>query len=496
MLTINEARKGAAVESVNGIISAAETQYMSSMLTGNTVSRYDFPENKLSYKGTRPESGTLVIDKLGNVSVTAKVNGYCVRKRYTENSPTIIDDEECKIEESEIASADIYKEEILNGADPVVSGNLIPVTISDDGTVTKADTKQSWYNYGNKVWANAVILKDENITYEVNATIPEENIESYFVWIPRYKYQLFYEDNYATTIEAKPTESNAQTINIVFENKNTEVSAGTASGEWLTHPAFTAFDTNGIWVGKFETGYNDANSEIMVKPNVHSWRNVSVSDIFGVAYNYNRTLDSHMMKNTEWGAVAYLSHSHYGINTEVNANNNADKLTGYSAVDGTTYETQSTVTLPYNTETGYKASTTGNISGVYDMNGGAVEYMASYIENTFGGSGFTTDSISVYDSKYFDVYNKKSEWLKYEYRILGDATGEMGPFYKYVDDEGKTRRVNSWYGDLPNFLAVNKPWVLRGGDYTTGPMAGGQFYFNHNEGAAGFNYGSRLVLGI
>ena len=31
---------------------------------------------------------------------------------------------------------------------------------------------------------------------------------------------------------------------------------------------------------------------------------------------YQRELDSHMMKNTEWGAVAYLSHSIYGINVK------------------------------------------------------------------------------------------------------------------------------------------------------------------------------------
>ena len=76
--------------------------------------------------------------------------------------------------------------------------------------------------------------------------------------------------------------------------------------------------------------------------------------MFIASYNYNRNLDSHMMKNTEWGVVAYLSHSKYGINSEININNNSNYITGYSAVDGTnqtvyprTYGTDSSVTLPY-----------------------------------------------------------------------------------------------------------------------------------------------------
>ena len=55
-------------------------------------------------------------------------------------------------------SATEYTEDILNGADPVLADNLIPVTIANDGTVKKADIATEWYNYGNKVWANAVIL--------------------------------------------------------------------------------------------------------------------------------------------------------------------------------------------------------------------------------------------------------------------------------------------------------------------------------------------------
>ena len=146
-----------------------------------------------------------------------------------------------------------YSETILNGADPVLKEPLIPVTIENDGTVKRADLSLEWYNYENKEWANAVILFDEstNSSYQAGDTIPESAIESYFVWIPRYRYQIFDDGNYT---DLTSTENATQTIQIAFENKDTPVSNGTTVGSWLTHPAFTAFNSNGMWVGKFETG--------------------------------------------------------------------------------------------------------------------------------------------------------------------------------------------------------------------------------------------------
>ena len=334
----------------------------------------------------------------------------------------------------------LYKEEILNGTDPEIKDDLIPVTLSNDGTVKYADIYKEWYSYENKEWANAVIL-NEGVTYTVGDIIQESDIESYFVWIPRYKYQIFDEGNYTNQeSDTKPSTSIAKEIQIEFESNSIEPSTGSKVNEWLTHPAFTNFDVNGFWVGKYETGYKGASSteeaqvneensnKVIVKPNVYSWRKLTVSNVFKTAYNYNRDLDSHMMKNTEWGAVAYLSHSKYGINTEIRMNNNSNHLTGYAAVDGTDQSsypgdsgTTSDVTLPYNTETGYKASTTGNITGIYDMSGGAWEYVAGHMPSAKDLSGFTEEEITKY-SKYFDLYSTNSSYISYNNRILGDAT--------------------------------------------------------------------------
>ncbi len=381
---------------------------------------------------------------------------------------------------------------------PVINGDLVPVLIANNGVVTKANTSDKWYDYNNKEWANAVILVDSpSKTYDVGDTIQGSDIESYFVWIPRYRYKLFHA-NQANGISAKLSSSIAQTIEIEFESKGTPASTGSKDGEWLTHPAFTNFDVNGIWVGKFETGYKGSTSyssaqvsssdptKIQVKPSVYSWRNNSVGNFFKAMYNYNRDLDSHMMKNTEWGAVAYLSHSKYGINTEVRINNYLYYLTGYAA--NTKDASGSTTTnQPYSTGTSYLSSTTGNITGIYDMSGGAFEYVAGYLDGTVGSSGLTLDEIRVTYSKYIDVYASNSAIITYTNRILGDATGEMGPFY------GSLPYYNNWYNDYSNFVDSSNPWFYRGGSYNSGSSSG-QFAFSRGQGDAYSSVSARLVL--
>ena len=86
-----------------------------------------------------------------------------------------------------------------------------------------------------------------------------------------------------------------------------------------------------------------------------------------------------MMKNTEWGAVAYLSYSAYGIQDKVRINNNSLSITGYAANNEPTcgntgtneecnrYCNDGTCNTAY--PNSVLASTTGNIAGVFDMAG-------------------------------------------------------------------------------------------------------------------------------
>ena len=444
-----------------------------------------------------------------------------------------------------------YQETLLNGADPVLKDPLIAVTIDSDGTVKRADLENEWYNYENKEWANAIILKDESsiTNYSVGSTIPEDAIESYFVWIPKYRYQLWDLGQYEglTAIE----ESKVHEIPIIFGDYNTSDSvdgecttpmeSGTTGncqiGDYMTHPAFLSIPSTGFWVGKFETGttltsdYNVRNGEtIQIKPNVVSWRNIQVANAFYTSYDYKRNLDSHMMKNTEWGAVAYLQHSKYGSLTSVRINNNSSNLTGYAANNEPTCgytQTNEKCNIwcsDYSCNIAYPdsilASTTGNITGIYDMAGGNWEYVMGVMldqsnkpmsgKNSMKNSGFNgtfgyptsendtsglielTTGYDFPDKKYYDTYTYSTLDEQYQRRILGDATGELGPFNNktYL---AVTIPIGSWHFDNAALLYSSRPWINRGNAYTDGTDAG-IFAFSPTEGQA---YGAgtfRLVL--
>ena len=447
-----------------------------------------------------------------------------------------------------------YKEDILNGMDPVLEGSLIPVTIESDGTVKKADIGSEWYSYEKKNWANAVILFDESKDYLAGEVIPESEIESYFVWIPKYRYQLWDLGQYDSLTSVD--ESKVHEIPILFGDYDTSdskdgecttpmesgSSGNCAVGDYMTHPAFLSIPSTGFWVGKFETGYqgatsttdaeqnvNDA-SKVIIKPNVYSWRNINLANIHLTSYNYQRDLDSHAIKNTEWGAVAYLQHSAYGSATSVRINNYSDYVTGYAANNepacGWTnsneecnrYCNDGTCNTAYPNSS--LASTTGNITGIYDMSGGSWENLMgvmidqegnpmsgtnslynSGFNGTFGcptcdsdTSGLTslTGGYDFPDSKYYDTYAYATVDEQFQRRILGDATGEMGPFASatYLT---QTRKISSWYADDALFVWSGNPWVIRGGNHVSG-LETGVFAFGNVNGHVNGNVSFRVVL--
>lgn len=85
------------------------------------------------------------------------------------------------------------------------------------------------------------------------------------------------------------------------------------------------------------------------------------------------TLNSHMAKNSEWGAIVYLGHSRYGTNgLEVKSVVSATKSGGTNVVKDI-YTTNK------------KQSTTWNAFGIYDINGNAIEAVASYTKEASNG---------------------------------------------------------------------------------------------------------------
>lgn len=204
---------------------------------------------------------------------------------------------------------------------PQLEENMIPVIYNEEtSSWVKADDKSHWYNYSEKNWANAVVVNEYKGTeqnsksrYEyVNAPagtpILESDILGYFVWIPRFRYQLF-------------ESSSEKEINIVFESVATPKSAGISKNQWLTHPAFTYNnrELSGIWIGKYETSID--NNNLLIKNNTpitnkdYVEANKKIIEMTNEKNIYGfKNVNTHMTRNSEWGALAYLTNSIYGNN--------------------------------------------------------------------------------------------------------------------------------------------------------------------------------------
>ena len=345
-------------------------------------------------------------------------------------------------------------------------------------SITKVDEYSS---------STATGTRADYLNAEVGTEIKEEDILAYYVWIPRYKYQLFNVDS--TTMD--PIE-----IQIKFEEGIPNKSSGTANGDWLTHPAFTlgTDELEGIWVGKFST--TGSAETPTIKPNIGMLTNQNVStqfttsQIFGTTTYLTSTgvseVDAHMMKNIEWGAVAYLKQSKYGLGTTDigwNNYNSSPYLTGCGSTSGSAL---STTCNAYNTTDGMLASTTGNITGIYDMSAYTGTYVMGVMKTsdgtalTYGASGFTTSTLP-FNSKYVDQYEygtTYSDQTAYNRRILGDATGE----------------VHGWYDDYAVFVGSGDTWFLRGNSVNGAPAVAGVFSFNSSGGMPRPNLVFRSVL--
>ena len=373
---------------------------------------------------------------------------------------------------------------------PVLADGMIPVTYDESkSTWVKADinnTNNSWYDYDNKKWANAVMVntdktssvtnsksRSEYMSSDINTEVLEDDILAYYVWIPRYKYKLFnvdFEKINSQLIDIafeKDTESTGKTICTISEI-GVETCTNKVNGNYYTHPAFTLGDTElkGIWVGKFET--TGSTTTPTVKPGISSLRNINVASMYSTGQLFRSTdylttngvnqTDAHMMKNIEWGAVAYLKQSIYGLGiTDIGINSNNSYYTGGGS--GTSYKTN----------TGQ--STTGNITGVYDMSGGAYEYVMGNYGKTKGSSGLTVSEVP---AEHIDIYSGTSVSASH----LGDALGETA----------------GWYSDFARFVSSSHHWFVRGGYYVDRDSAG-VFYFGAGTGEDdGDSRGFRVAL--
>lgn len=252
-------------------------------------------------------------------------------------------------------------------------------------------------------------------------------------------------------------------------------------------------------VAKFEASVADQNAPCYISsgsscnkttliskmiPNFKNWRYISVGNAFDVALkikNYSiygwkaNEIDTHLMKNTEWGAVAYLTQSVYGANNKIWPNTNNTNITGCSG-SGTDVYNQN-ICNEYHTSTGQKASTTHNIYGVYDMSGGAHEFVAAYVNN--GHSNLTNYGLSLINApaKYKNVYVSLGDTRSGNYEvnknIYGDAIYETSSSYV---------NATTWYRENTYMPYSEFPWFSHDGYYFDYSAQVGVFNFWNERG--------------
>ena len=451
---------------------------------------------------------------------------------------------------------------------------------SDDIYKEKVTTQDAdnWYNYKEKKWANAQTkdgsmwvwiprfaykINDDNKTFDVKFLmgttdyyLDENNIPQKAV---------------RGTADSSPDTRKEYTVHPAFTD---ETSIGFKNGGWDS-------ELTGIWVAKFEAGFADIGEQVestvkytqstclingketesgndvwtdarniygkydtntnMTYPVFQglkiSYNYITLSDAYTLCksivktnniYGLEEDANSHLIKNSEWGAVSYLGQSQYGLNgTNIYVNNvniNSSTKSGYAVtgVCGTdegnnTYDVNSnpTITLDnikkrnannvksWNINDGTKSSSSGTIYGIYDFSGGVAERVAAYIDNgnqnLYYGESFTSNEIKR-STQYYTIYKYKEpedsggnsgiENKKYNInlkeKIYGDAILE-------TSEIAEINETNFFFGDYAAFPSLYNPFFNRGGKWREG-IYSGLFSYLRNDGTANYDSGFRAVL--
>lgn len=293
------------------------------------------------------------------------------------------------------------------------------------------DVPFDWYSYTeeDKKWANIVT---ENNGGQV-----------YLVWIPRYIYII---EESEIVIKFCNTENQYYNNGIQEMNDNYNIPEAfrlNLDNDENIKPE----EITGFWVSKYAIGLVPDTDTYQAAPGISTYRYATANDFFVnsrmmetsggtlglnasitvdengiVTETGSNNIDSHMIKNTEWGAIVMLSGSKYGIGLENSVNN---------SMNGLYYEDT--------------ASTTYNSYGVYGMtNGHRAEYVATTIIGVELYTGLN-EYLGIADYRYVDRYQNIQEGQTIaDIYITGDATYET---YIY----GKSSSASAIHDDIAIF---------------------------------------------
>ena len=476
----------------------------------------------------------------------------------------------------------VNKPKLMTGMTAIKFIDPIGDEKANEGSIVKTtDTDTAWYDYDAKKWANAQTQDGSmwvwipRFAYKVNSST-----QTFDVVFLEGTTDYYYENGERKEAKRQKTENETidtttgYTVHPAFTN---ESSINYANGGWDK-------ELTGIWVSKFEAGYASGNNSATVAESSVKYTQASVVALEGwtTARNYfdgeywekngdsyqfkngvapsikypifqgltysmnyinqndafnvskkltengniyglsSNSTDSHLIKNSEWGAVAYLSQSKYGLNganiyiNNVNLNNTIQSVYAVTGCAGATENASAVATTitelnnrttsgvyVWTQKSGTKASTTGTIYGIYDMSGGTWERTAGLVNN--GNENLTKYGQSLMNalnngksSKYVTVYPHDSSVDKNGTNINIASAANWRTNTKIYGDgirETSTAGIEkaSWYGDYSYFSAVDNPFSIRGGAYWDTDGAGLLFFYRVT-GLSDYGGGFRSVL--
>ena len=381
-----------------------------------------------------------------------------------------------------------------------IDGSLALVNAVDDGYIIHPAFKDGRGNYANGEW----------------------NKELTGFWMAKFQAGFQYGD--ASLGETKKDGKTVERSSVSFTQSEVyipSVENGDSGDTWATARNYL----DGTY------GENYANTKIsypVFKGNNYAMNYMTIGECYSLSRALNETnnpyglntanSDTHLTKNSEWGAVAYLGYSQYGLDGENIHINNKELsntvtsvyvVTGYAASD----EDSGTSEVWY-TEIGQTGSSNGNITGVYDMSGATLERTAGYIANeninigkyanSFAVTGVSNDidnESTIYSTMYThdttydntgitanDTARKSSSRNNYKqnYMKYGDAVYE-------ISTSGEFSIARGWNSDCSYFPHLDSPFFSRGGNCWSNSGAG-MFTFHRTLGGSGYNYGFRAIV--
>jgi hypothetical protein len=283
------------------------------------------------------------------------------------------------------------------------NNDYLPVLVDDMYT-------EEWYSYSKEspMWANAMIRNTNT------------NRQDVYVWIPRFAYRI--QDIY--TLKGYDTVP-ASAIEIVFLQGTTDLmpNGDLLPAKFQVHPAFKYRDpdTNemvnlpGFWVAKRNIDYAD---DLLSNDALMACIECKIDKFYSdVDRHY---ISMHLMKNTEWAAVAYLSQATCG------------QVTNGNSLDI-------------------------SASGVLDLN-----------EPCFvaGGLAHDVDHLFPYGDKYYeaeDTYITYDSYEGYSGDNYGHSKGKKFGDAIIATSSGLDEK-SAWFGGTSIRVSEEEPYIIRGLD--------------------------------